>query len=295
MSFNGYVPYSIGVNSTIIDQIRARGFINGIGIQRPMLDGKVDPEFAAIMDIVPGGTITTTAIEKGLTVCGIDALPITSNVDIYFQKVAPNSTRATGTNHVAMSLATGLLVPRRISAQQSQVATYELEVIASSNDGTTAPHSITAGQALAGSPATTEQFTLGPFTLNGTVIECQGVEIDFGIDVKVERADGSPYARLVYVHERMPTITLTVPDIAAITGGGFQTGTQISSTTKVSLLKMEQGGTRAASGHIECEIAEGLVTVEEGGGDGSRIDQGRILITPTFDGTNDILAFGAAA
>ena len=292
MSFNGFVPHSIGVNATIIDQVQSRGFTNGIGIQRPILDGKVDPEFASIMDIEPRGTIVTTGIDKGLTVCGVDALAIASNVDLFFQKVAANSTRASGTSHAKMTIATGLLVPRRISAQQSGVATYELEVIASSSDGTTAPHSIATSESLAGSPATTEQFTLGVFTLNGSAIACQGVEIDFGIDVK---ADGAPYPCLVYVHERMPSITITVPDVGAITGAGFQTGTAISSTTKVQLLSMAQNGTRNTTGHIECTVNEGLVTVEENSGDGSRIDQGRITITPTYDGTNDILAFSTTS
>ena len=275
--------------------MQSRGFTNGIGIQRPILDGKVDPEFASIMDIEPRGTIITTGIDKGLTVCGVDALAITDDVDIFFQKVAANSTRTSGSAHAIMTIATGLLVPRRISAQQGQVATYELEVIAASTDGTTAPHSIAASSALAGSPATDEQFTLGVFTLNGSAVACQGVEIDFGIDVKVERADGSPYPCLVYVHERMPSITITVPDVASITGAGFQAGTAISSSTKVQLLSMAQNGTRNATGHVECTVAEGLVTVEENGGDGSRIDQGTITITPTYNGSADILAFSTTS
>lgn len=292
---DAFTAYAVIVNSTLFDQVMASGFQGNPNVQRIMADGEPDPTYAAVMSIEPRGTLTTTAINKALLVCGIDGLPITTGLDIWLQKVGANSTRATGASHAKISIDQGMVVPRRITATREQPATYELEVIGVSDDGT-APHSITAGAALTGSPTTNEAFTLGPCLINNTAVAgVQQIEIDFGIEVRVEYGDGGPFPRLVYIQARQPTITIRVLNAAAITGTSFINGQAIASATRVTLLKLTQNGLRAGAGDVVVTANDGTVQVNTVGGDGTGPYLQEIVITPVYDGTNDVLAFSRTA
>ena len=286
-----YTVYAIGINATIIDQIQSRSFDLGHEVITLGGDGSVDDQFAAIIASRPRATLTTTAIAKALTVCGFDGLDLSSGCDLWFQKLLSEGKRAGTLAHVKVSYSDGMLLPRRLSAQQGQVANYELEVIAVASDGVTAPHSITTGATLTGSPSTSEAFTLGPVSVNGSALAgVSDVGIDFGIEEHVLEADGGLYPKNVSIMKRRPKITIQTTNIAELTGSDFQVGDSIPVVdTVLTLYKLAEGGALAGSGDKTITIDEGMMVVREGSGDDDSGDTLTLEIIPTYDGTNDSL------
>lgn len=289
---DAYTLHAVGVNSTLIDQVTARGFEAGRDFQRFLADGGADPEFGFVNSISPSGTITTNGVDKGLTVAGIGGTEITAGLDLWYQKVDPNGVRESGSNHARVTLGTGLIVPRSISADNGGPASMTFEVFGVSSDGTTAPHSIATGAALGETSSINEAFTLGGVTLNGGALDgVQSVEIDFGIRVELQRANGEPYPRLAYIAERQPVITITALDIAGLVSSDFVVGEGIATTSTITLQAVTQNGTRAGTGDIVCTVNEGLNSYDSNAGDGNTPDTCTITIRPTYDGSNAILAF----
>lgn len=286
-----YVPYAIEINATIIDQIQSRSFELGHDVQTIRGDGNVDELFATIIASRPRSQMATTALAKALTVCGYSGLDLSSGCDIWFQKVAAKGTRAGTLSHAKVVYSDGLLVPRRISAQQGQLATYELEIIATADDGTTAPHSISTGATLAGSPDTTEAFTLGPVSVGGSALAgVQEVTVDFGIEEALIESDGGVYPRDVYINARRPRITIRTTDIATLSSTDFQKADPVSATdTVITFYQLAEDGTLTGSGDKTVTIDQGIMRVVEGGGDEDSGDMLTLEITPTYDGSNAVL------
>lgn len=286
-----YVPYAIEINATIIDQITSRSFDLGHDVQTLRGDGNVDEQFATIIASRPRFTLTTTAIAKALTVCGFAGLDLSGGADIWFQKVAAKGTRAGTLSHTRVTYADGLLVPRRINAQQVQIATYEFEGIATADDGLTAPMSITTSASLGGSPGTTEAFTLGPVSVGGSALAgVQEVTVDFGINEETIESDGGIYPRDAYINSRTPRITIRTTDIATLISTDFQKADPVGATdTVITLYKLAEDGTLAGSGDKTITIDQGIMRVVEGGGDEDAGDMLTLEIIPTYDGTNAVL------
>lgn len=286
-----YVPYAIEINATIIDQITSRSFELGHEVQTLRGDGNVDEHFATIIASRPRFTLTTTALAKALTVCGFGGLDLSSGADIWFQKVAAKGTRAGSSSHTRVTYSDGLLLPRRISASQGQIATMEFEGIATSDDGTTAPMSIATSASLAGSPGTTEAFTLGPVSVGGsTLAGVTEVEVDFGIEEALIESDGGVYPRDAYINARRPRISIKTTNVAELTSTDFQKADPVGATdTVITFYKLAEDGTLAGSGDKTITIDQGIMRVVEGGGDEDSGDLLTLEIIPTYDGTNAVL------
>ena len=143
-----------------------------------------------------------------------------------------------------------------------------------------------------------QAFTTGPVKINGTVLEgIQRISVNFGLQLKIIGGSGCPFPEFIAIQARQPKITIqsTHVDFATESGMGLYVP-QNSTDSLVYLKKIAQGGVRVADAtteHISFSIDDGMVTITEASGDqgGGAIN---VLIEPTFDGTNAILAVSTA-
>jgi len=255
-------------------------------------DGDVDPTYSAVAAAAPGITFTTTDLKAFLDACGIAGCQIAA-LDTYFQQIAPYGTRKASTDHLKLSFADGMMVPRQITAGQGQPARLAAEIFGISSDDT-CPLAKAASQSLPAGGGTDVLWTLGKATINGTdLVGIQNMTIDFGLQVQLETSDGDVFPSLVYIMARRPTIRLTTRDSLILNTLGV-TGLAQSATDSIFYLrKADKGATRVADAtaeHIAIAIDDGRIQAEAiNDGEGQQIGTD-ILVTPTSDGENAIMA-----
>lgn len=266
-------------------------------------DGMVDPSYVAVMSQSPSAAFTTSALATVLAKCGISGLAIAADADeygadLYLQKLAEGATRASGSSHIRLRAAKGILVPRSLSAAQGAgVATLGLELIPTWN-GSADPLVIATSQALAGTPSVGEAFTVGPVSINGAQVEgIQSITVDFGITLETLGSDGGVWPTFVCIRERRPTFRIETTDAGVINTFGLTGAAQGGTDSVIYLRKMAEGGTRVAdvtAEHISFTIDEGHIAC----GPLRASHPGRIgaelIITPTYDGTDPIIAISTA-
>jgi hypothetical protein len=290
-------------SDVLLDQVQS--FAISTGLQKILQrgDGQVDPTFVAIMSQRPAMRFTSTAIATYLGACGIGGTILDSDVtypglEAWFQKMAEGGDRAAGSSHIKMTVNEGILVPRAIQASQDGVATIDFEAVIT-YDETNEPVVVADSQALSGTPATAELFTVGPVKINGTTLESiQSVSIDFGIQVITQSGDGQVWPTFAGIMSREPSIRIRTTDVLALSTFDLE-GTAIgASDVVVFLRKLAEGGTRVAdagSEHISFTLDEGLITVENQDVSQDGIAMADIVITPTYDGANAIIVIATNA
>ena len=196
-----------------------------------------------------------------------------------------------------MTMKKGLLIPRTLTAPLDSLANLSFEAIASydeSND----PIVIAANQALEGSPAVSEGFVCGPAKINGVALPgVQEITIDFGITELVQAADGQVWPTFVAIMSRRPVITIRCLDVLSLNTFGLSGAAQGDTDSLIYLRKVAEGGLRVADDtaeHISFAIDEGRISVNTIGGGHDSPQASEVKITPTYDGTNDIVAINTA-
>ncbi len=292
-----------GANAVFIDQVSDWNVDTGIGEILQNADGMVDPTFVAVGSQSPRIRFSSTALATILAKCGISGLKIDSDVthdgaEFWFQKVAEGGTRASGSNHIKMTMNEGMLLPRMIRATNGPPpATMDFEAVPT-YDGTNDPLVIAASQALVGTPSVGELFTAGPVSINGSALAgIQDITIDFGIREIVQSGDGQVWPTFIGIMERRPVITIRSLEAIALSTFGLEGTAQSASDSVIYLRKIAEGGTRVADGtaeHISFPIDEGRISVNTVGGTHGTPVIAEVKITPTFDGTNAILVINTA-
>jgi hypothetical protein len=294
---------TLAASPVLLDQVQSFGISTGLQriVQRG--DGAVDPTYVAIMSQRPVLAFSTTAIATALAACGINGAVIDADgsypgIVCWFQKMAEGGTRASGSSHLKMTGAEGLLVPRSLGAGQDSVAAIRYEAVLTF-DGTLDPVVVAASQALSGTPSVGELFTVGPVNINGTALEgIQSIEVEFGIGLKVASGDGNVWPTYCAIMSRDPSIRIRTTDADAIATFGASGTAQGATDSVVFFRKLAEGGRRVADGggeHVSVSVAEGIVTVENEEVSQDGIVSADIVITPTFDGTAPILVISTTA
>lgn len=287
-----FTLYAVNTPSGLIDQITEQSYDPRLNEILNSGDGKVDAEFAALMSSSPMVSFTTHAVATALGYAGISGLNISSAATLFFQRYAQGGTRQGATSHLKLDMALGLLVPRTLQVSHDGEASIGYDLFARSSDGTTNPITVTDAQSLSGSPAVDEKFTLGAVTVNNVALGAvQDVSIDFGIEEVVLGADGNPFPTFTGIRARRPSITIRtmhLDKLDADAGDITKEGIAISSSTTIVLARMAQGAIRGGT-DITITVNEGRVSPRQAsaGQDEATLE---LVITPTFDGTNDILA-----
>lgn len=293
-----YVLFAVTIDGTVIDGITSQQV--GHNIQKAINhnDGSPESRFAGVMSAKPTISFTTVALKKLLDVIGTQGAAISSSVVLFFQKTAANGKRAGSTSHLKLTIAAGLVVPRRLSVSQDGEAQLTAEIFPISSDGSTSPITYADSQSLAGSPDSAQKYTVGPVKINGTAWESQSIEVDFGIDVQTRSHSGYVYPVHAFINRIHPTIGFTTLDAGILATFGIPGAAQGSTDSVVYFRKLAEGSTRDAdnsSTHVSLTIDEGLITVDGGqasdGGDATFSG----MIDVTYDGSNAPLVLSTGA
>lgn len=251
--------------------------------------GQVDDTHVSILSQSPMLTIGTKSLKAGLTAIGYAGAQIT-NADAYLQQLAKYGTReATG---VRIRMASGLAVPRRLSASQGAKAMLEYELLGLSADGATAIVTAATGEAIPAGGTVSEAFTLGPVSLNGTDYEVESVDIEFGLVAAAEACSGQVYPTFASVMERHTVLRIGVLDLDAVDAfdaSGVWAEAQGVTDSLIYFRQKEAGAGNWAdnqSKHVKITCDDGLI--EFGGCEPTH--GGRtvfnLIYTPIYDGTN---------
>jgi hypothetical protein len=261
--------------------------------------GEADTGFAAIGEIKPQMTFTTSAIQTALgNLGGINGIAITSNLFAWFQKTLSGGIRSTGATHIMLTGISGILVPQTLRIPHAQQAEIDYLAALISADGSASPITVAPTTALdAGQLPASEGWTLGGASLNGLALPGVSlVTVNFGIVLEITAADGHVYAIHVCIKERRPSITITTYDIEAFqswgaAGSNWLEGVpQGASDSVITISDMVEGGGRGSS-PITLTIDEGMMFFNSIGGDGNNERfVGQVTLTPTYDGVADIIA-----
>jgi hypothetical protein len=240
--------------------------------------GSITPGYVAVMSAKPMITWTTTEIARVMAVVP----PMTgllvatgqtyTSADFLFMRQTKGGTLYSGSNHLMVSAAAGMAVCKTLSAQQDGEANLAMEFSPYSTNGTTAQISYNAASSAPTGVIPSEKFTLGPVKVNGTAIDgLQGVEVDFGVVIKLMGANGNALPEFANIESITPKITIRGTDLSYAATVGLLGLTQGATQTDIYFRKLALGGSRVADAtaeHVRIRINanQGMHVVESMGG-----------------------------
>lgn len=216
----------------------------------------------------------------------------------YLASKAAGALYTSGSAHRSLSVAKGLMVVRRISADHLGDAEIDVEVLANSADGT-ARAVVQADNAALPTRPTPERFTLGPCSVAG--IDLPGMTrltVDTGIQVDHRSTDSLPIPTFAGIQQYLPTITIEGLTQAWWGGSGladYAAGTQVN--TVLYFRKRTRGGMFVDDEDAEHISIAADVLVHVQGGDVSGTEDAPITLVLEVldDGTNDVLTIDTTA
>lgn len=274
-----YAIYDSTLGSLTLRQCTAAGFnLNGEPVEGTF-SGQLDVAeyFGGQCDL--RATFETEDIAAVAAVSNIltAGLSVSSGtITVPWQKRQALGTFASGSSHLSLSSANGLIIPNRIELPNGGNATVGLEVIFVSADGTTVPVAVNTSQALS-SQAFNALYTLGPVVVNGTTIdEDVGVTITPGLTVETKHYNGVNFllGNGVKIVRRRPMIEIRSEDLAVLSslGAAWGVGSSI-----VVYARKRSGASFVADGtaqHVKITGADGLIRPQtisaSGGGSATR-------------------------
>lgn len=301
------MPYAIHVSgpanileatALVISQVEGQAANLGIAPLTLASSGEVFPRISSVMAQAPRFNLTTQQVAGVLGKITSKGLVLATGFEVYNQLVSlATGLRTSGSAHQKLAIATGIVVPRRLSCSHGQVARLTLEVIGINAAGTTNPVVITESSALP-SVVTPVLHTLGPVKVNGAeVLGIQSVEIDFGISVAVHAGSGAVYPQACFVTEIKPRIAITADDAAVL---ATLTAAGLAQTATDSLIYFRKLGTNAArvldatAEHISVTIDDGLWVPGDKSANHPGSAQTSFGIEPVYDGSNEPIALNTA-
>ena len=268
----------------------------GANVVRARAGGSITPTHASVRSLDPRVTLETPHIAAALGVTGMLGALIASDALLTMFSKQRSGTGFAGTlSHLQMVMNKGILVPRQLTAGLDG-SSLTLEAIGV-YDGSNEVIVVTDSQTYSGTDAISEAFLVGPVMLNGTeVTRIQSITVDFGLDVHITRGSGQVRPEEVSIRAQSPSIQFVTTDASVLDTTGIDGVAQGATDSVVYLRKLDENGTVVADGtgqHISFTIDDGVITTEDIGG--SDDDLARVMITPTDDGSNDILALSTTA
>lgn len=303
---NVYSPYAVAIGAaTVIRQITNVALDPAVQEMLVSGSGRIDPEHASVASQIPMMRFTTTAIKTAIDAAGVSGLKIdqtndTNQMIFQFQRRAQGGTFDTGSSHTKLTIKRGLLKPVTVNASQGDTpATIEYELVCL-YDGANAPVIIETDQALVDkSPAISDVWTVGPWWVNAALVDgIQDFTMNFGINHNAPLGSGEVWSQLAYIQSRAASMTCTSLDTSPIVSAVGLLGIARSGSTRAFLRKKAQGGANvldATAEHIRFDVAEGRITTQNYGSDHQGDATIGLLVTPTFNGTNDPIAVNTAA
>jgi hypothetical protein len=293
----------------------------GVSVQSIGANGTLTPSFAYVAGRTPSFRFTTRALKtildkiatpwRALRISTVT--PTTSPIIFYLRKHLTTGERSSAVGDFqSFTISNGLLIPRGITAQHPNPAEMQFEFFALSLDDTnpvvvnaadSSPSlSLGEGDTLGGA-AGTGLWTAGPVKINQVSVQAdeftgvQSINIDPGVQVDSRGGDGNVFPSFISLTNANPTISLQLSDGLALADLGFDGAAQGSNNSTVFLRAITQNGARVAdatTAHISFAIDDGIITAQGMQGTHPGAVTSNLLITPTDDQTNVIIAVDTA-
>lgn len=294
-----YTLAAVNCAGTTICGITDDNIETGITLFEIGADGSVNLKHVGVDTVMPVINFTTMEIAKALDVTGMGGAAISSNAVLYLQQCTQDGTRKASTDHVTATIAAGFVQPVSISAPSNGgKATMSVAIHARSTDGSTAPIAYATGATYGLTVSESEGFVAGPVSLNGSALAgVQNTNLDFGVSVGKQTADGEIYPTFLWVQEQKPRITIETLDPTVVNTYGVTGTAQGSSDSVVYLRKVAKNGTRVANAtaeHISFTVDDGMIVPTGQSGSHGSPRTGSVDLVPTYDGTAAVIVLDSS-
>lgn len=252
--------------------------------------GALDRGLVATLFAEPSARITTPDLITPFTIASFATLglPTIATSLFQFQHRQDGGTFKTGANHVNYASAKGFLLPRRLRCSNTGAAELELMYYALSLTDNAKPLiPSTAGQSLVSTPLFVSAYGLGPLYVSGAeVVGIVGVEIDFGLEYRVERFDRTYPIQGAIVRRAATTISWQLKNMAYAAALGSLFGNAAPGTVAQYFRRMVTGSDRypdldAPDRHVKVSATAGDFTFEETAVSGSDDTVVQTMFRPT--------------
>ncbi len=260
---------AVSIAGTVIGQITDQVISNDLSIILADDTGSIYNRKAAINGQDIRVRFSTNAIKTALATIGLTGQPLAALTPckLYFQHF-DNADQIAVDDATIFEIPVGQAIWRSLTAPNDDAASADFEVVAISEDGSTAPWTKTTGQADA--VCTTEET----YITDGSTGVKQ-IQIDTGIEMVQDRGDDDMFTKFCSIKSIQPRVTITQTDMGTLTPA--------VDLGSVSLRDLVSGATSRGAAPITFTFGEELDHVSEiGGPEGMTTHQ----ITPVWDGTN---------
>lgn len=290
--------HTVGTTSgVVISQVTEYPLESGVQLGRKPSSGQVYPRCAYMMESRPAASVQCEDLATVIGQWGLAGYLISADVDefglyLYGQQHAYAGMRNAGSVHQSYLITSGMIVPRRLTADADGAQVfYDIIAAYPAGGGSSDPVTVNASVALPTYPATESYWALGKVSIAGTTFNnVDRVSVDFGINLRVERNQTDIFPSWVSIGSMEPVITIEGSDPTWWTTSGVTTlaGTAVThANTKIQLRKRACGGRFTADGtteHISITTA-GLAYPERTLSGSPRLGAG-VRIESIYDGTN---------
>jgi hypothetical protein len=257
--------------TVVLDSIQSQSVNPAIELMIGQGSSRIDPSHAAKVGESPQIQLATISLADALTFCGFNGKAIdvggspNTAANLYFQRYKQGSDYdAADAMRATVNLALMYLMSIEAGVgPEPAVATYGIVPVF---DGTNDPIVYTKGITYAVPFEAEENWTVGPFYLNGTKVPTvQRIRVLVTPEIRRERDGGKVFPIGASIRRRAPVIEIDVLDLDEIdTSSGLGSkGVPITGVTRAYFAKTIKGATLeidAATKHLECEIADGIAT-----------------------------------
>lgn len=289
---NKHSLFAVVVGSTTLGGISQQNISLGTEVRGEPRSGELYTRQQAMVAQAPRAGFTTDHIAAGLNLCGGSGLSISdlaNGLILHLQKMGKTGPLS-GSVHRKYTLVDGVMVPTTLSVSHGGDATLGFDM-AATYDGDNDPVQIADDQALPTQSTVVQTFTLGPITIGAVTIDnLKSLEINFGLQVVTEGADGDIHPTEVGVVAVQPIITLRGIDPEWLKAANIPlTGKATThANTAIYLRKRTATGfvADATEEHIKF-TADGLAYVDDAmSASGMDSAETSLILMPEYDGSN---------
>jgi len=289
-----YTIHAVALGTAVVGGISSSTFDDGINVQTPDVDGHIESRIAVALEGKPSISLSSKEVARVLAVTGakgVDISTLSGGVVVYLKRLGVVG-NASGTNHISVTIAAGVLAVEGFGGGQGDTSEISLRVVPGNASGTI-PVAIASNASLPTLQAP-QVFTLGPVKLNGTAVpgvQSWNIAMNPGI---IQAGDsGYAYPTMVSLENNTPTCEVSGLDLAAFgTLGASGIVAQGATDTSLFLRSVVNGNTLAADAsevHLLVQINAGVWTRTNTGG--SRAASIAFRANIIGDGSTAIVAF----
>lgn len=259
---------AIAFGSTVIPGVGQLSISEDGAVEKPQTDGSNQPAAAFKLQVQDGITFSTHQVEDMLAllvttgvVTGKAISTFVGGIIVYLAE-SDALTAMTGSTHVAVTIAGGVVVPVDVSANQGALAQLNVQIVPSAAGA--AAIAVVVNSALPTVPAITEAFTLGRVNLSGAqVAVVTAASINFGFAANRQYANGLANPTAVFVDAEIPEASITTLNADLV--NTFKTGAVALSGAGLEMFftRVAADGlpdAASAEAHVALTIPSGMIT-----------------------------------